>query len=84
MQPPHTRLPPLPADPVTIGDLADEGLKMTIHCRTCGHWAEADPATIPLSRQRALPALEGAFRCTLCGSRNSCAMPLYPRRLPGG
>jgi hypothetical protein len=71
-------------EPVTLGDLAGRGLKITIHCRACGHFAEADPALLPLSQGRPVPQLDGAFVCRICGSRNSYAMPLYPRRLPGG
>jgi transcription elongation factor Elf1 len=70
-------------EPVTVGDLVERGLKMTIHCRACGHFAEAEPAAMKLPPGRPVPQLDGAFRCSLCGSRNSCAMPLYPRRLPG-
>ncbi len=71
-------------EPVTLGDLAGQGLKITIHCRACGHFAEADPARLPLPVERAVPLLDGAFVCRICGSRNSCAMPLYPRPAPGG
>jgi hypothetical protein len=72
-----------PFEPVTVGDLVDKGLRISIHCRACGHWSDADPACLPLPRTAEIPRLEGAFRCTRCNSRKSCAMPLYPRRLPG-
>lgn len=71
-------------EPVTLGDLAGQGLKITIHCRACGHFAEADPARLPIPANRAVPQLDGAFVCRICGSHNSCAMPLYPRPAPGG
>jgi hypothetical protein len=81
---PPGRKPAIPLfEPVTIGHLVEKGLMLTIHCRSCGHWAEANPAGLPLPANAAIPALEGAFRCTRCDSRQSCAMPLYPRRLPG-
>jgi transcription elongation factor Elf1 len=70
-------------EPVTVRDLIERGLKMTIHCRACGHFVEAEPAGMPLDPHRPVPQLDGAFRCGVCGSSNSCAMPLYPRRLPG-
>jgi DNA-directed RNA polymerase subunit RPC12/RpoP len=70
-------------EPVTVGDLVEKGLRISIHCRACGHWSEVDPAGLPLPLSAEIPRLEGAFRCTRCGSRQSCAMPLYPRRLPG-
>jgi transcription elongation factor Elf1 len=70
-------------EPVTVGDLIGRGLKMTIHCRACGHFVEAEPVGMKLAPGRPVPQLDGAFKCSVCGSRDSCAMPLYPRRLPG-
>ncbi|MCB1428337.1 MAG: hypothetical protein KDJ66_04305, partial [Nitratireductor sp.] len=70
--------------PVTLRDLAEAGLALTVHCRKCGHWSPMQPASLPLDPSREIPALEGMFRCGMCGSRDSCAMPLYPRRRPTG
>jgi hypothetical protein len=39
---------------------------------------------LPLPKTRSIPSLEGVFRCTICQSRNTCAMPEYKRPKPGG
>lgn len=65
-------------DPVTIADLVSGGAELTAHCRRCGHWKTVNPVGLPdRFDSRTLPSLEGAFRCSRCGSRNTCAMPLY-------
>ena len=70
--------------PATIGDLIRARITLTAHCRKCGHWAELDPVGLPIAARRTIPSLDGLFRCTRCGSRDSCAMPLYRRPKPGG
>ncbi|MFZ1814501.1 MAG: hypothetical protein WBO55_19995 [Rhizobiaceae bacterium] len=70
-------------EPVTLGELKSKRLKMSVHCRKCGHWAFTDPAILTLPDERTIPSLDGAFSCTRCASRDSCAMPVYPRPKPG-
>ena len=64
-------------DPVTIADLTVGNNGLTAHCRDCGHWKELEPKNLPLPPNRAVPSMEGVFKCSLCGSRNTCAMPDY-------
>lgn len=70
-------------EPVLLGDLVRQGLSVSLHCRACGHWTSVGAAVLPIHPATPVPDMEGRFRCSRCGSRNSCAMPLYPRRLPG-
>ncbi|MCB1451797.1 MAG: hypothetical protein KDJ67_17065 [Nitratireductor sp.] len=68
---------------VTLADLERAGLSLTVHCRQCGHWSEVLPAALALPMEQEIPGLDGVFRCSICSSRDSCAMPLYPRKKPG-
>jgi len=71
-------------EPARLSDIIDLGIAITAHCRNCGHWARLDPANLTLQKTRTLPSLEGVFLCTICQSRNTCAMPEYIRPKPGG
>lgn len=66
-------------EPVTLGDLADKGLNLTAHCRDCGHWERLKPDQLGLPLSRSIPSLERAFVCSVCKSKNTCAMPEYIR-----
>lgn len=81
-KPPSRKSEPPRYEPATLAMLIEGGHGLTAHCRKCGHWAHVDPASIKLPGNRSIPSLEGIFRCTRCGSRDSCAMPVYPRYLP--
>ena len=67
-------------EPATIGDMIEGNHGITAHCRSCGHWTELDPAKLPLHPERSIPSLEGAFTCSMCKGRDTCAMPDYGRR----
>lgn len=65
-------------DPVTVDDLIQDNAELSAHCRACGHWKVTAAADLPARiRARAVPSLEGVFRCTWCQSRNTTAMPYY-------
>lgn len=70
-------------EPATLADMMTLGIGITAHCRKCGHWKRLLPDRLGLPLTRPVPSLEGVFKCSICGSRNTCAMPEYRRALPG-
>jgi hypothetical protein len=64
---------------VRISTLLERGWRLGVHCNSCAHFALLDPATVPLPPETFVPALEGRFKCTRCGSRATEARPEYPR-----
>ena len=58
-------------DPATIAHLIERRLPLQAHCNKCGRSANFDPTTLPLAPETIVPALEGRFRCTRCGSRET-------------
>jgi hypothetical protein len=70
-------------DALTIGRLLELGLPLSIHCHRCGRCElfNADAFGLPLTTF--VPALEGRFRCTRCGSRQTEARPEYQRPRAG-
>ena len=64
--------------PVTIADLIAQEAEISAHCRVCGHFRVLPASSLPERlRSRAVPSLDGVFRCSDCGSRDTTAMPLY-------
>jgi hypothetical protein len=56
--------------PVAISDLIAAGAELSAHCRNCGHFKVLAPAGLPdRLYSRAVPALEGVFRCSHCQGR---------------
>ena len=64
-------------DAATIAYLIERGLPLQTHCNKCGRARNFDPTTLPLAPETIVPALEGRFRCTRCGSRETSARPDY-------
>ena len=71
--------------PVTVADLIAKSAALTAHCNKCGHHATIDPASLPERlHSRSVPSLSGAFACTWCKSRNTCAQPFYREQMRSG
>jgi hypothetical protein len=66
-------------DAFTIGRLLELGLPLAVHCHRCGRAAIFAADAIGLLPATYVPALEGRFRCTRCGSRSTEARPEYAR-----
>lgn len=68
-------------EPVNIADLIAESAELIAHCRTCGHHKVIQLCNLPVRLfNRSVPSLEGVFRCSMCGGRNTCARPLYSQQ----
>ncbi|GEM_PF-6245225 len=68
----------------SLADMIELGIYITAHCRKCGHWKRLSPDGLGIALETTIPALEGKFKCGICGSRNTCAMPEYKRPPPNG
>jgi Zn finger protein HypA/HybF involved in hydrogenase expression len=68
-----TKRPP----PVTIGALIRDGMKLEVHCRKCAKFALLDPAGLGFAPGTAVPSLQGRFKCTRCGSKETEARPHF-------
>lgn len=75
--------PPAYPDALTIGRLLELGLPLADHCHRCGRCELFEPEAFGLPLATYVPALEGRFRCTRCGSRQTEARPEYARPLTG-
>ena len=64
---------------VRIRNLIAEGRRLEVHCNKCARFRTLDPSDLPLPGEPSVPALEGLFRCTRCGSRETQARPHYRR-----
>lgn len=62
---------------VTIGWLIRERLQLGVHCHPCGRFALFDPQALPIAPLVPVPSLEGRFKCTRCGSRETSARPEF-------
>ena len=65
-------------DAITVAQLIERAIPMSVHCHKCGRSKVLDPATLPLRREAPVPSLGGRFRCMRCGSRQTEARPEYP------
>jgi hypothetical protein len=70
--------------PANLLDMIELGISITAHCRKCGHWKRLSPDGLGISLETTIPSLEGKFKCGICGSRDTCAMPEYKRPPPNG
>ena len=69
-------------EPATLGDMVALNIFITAHCRDCGHWDRLNPESLGIPLTRSIPSLEAAFVCSICKSRNTCAMPEYRKPKP--
>lgn len=65
-------------DAVTIAWLIERGLDAGLHCYPCGRHVVVKPAALPFAADTPMPAMEGRFRCTRCGSTKTAARPEWP------
>ena len=67
------------AEPVTLGDLIDEGKLLWVYCCDCGRERDIDPALVPLPANFSVPSVGSRMKCSKCASRNVNTKPeLYP------
>jgi Zn finger protein HypA/HybF involved in hydrogenase expression len=79
-------LDPVTLDPakhptaVTVGRLVATGYELEVHCLKCAHYVSKPAADWSLQPGDIVPALDGRFRCTRCGSKETTARPNYYRQ----
>lgn len=66
-------------DAVTVGRLVETDVPLGIHCRRCGRFRSVPAGEVGLDLATPVPALEGRFRCSRCGSTATEARPDYVR-----
>jgi hypothetical protein len=60
---------------LTLNDLARTGRPLQLHCRTCGHEANADPIALGLKLSTKVRRIQRAIRCQECHSYQVDALP---------
>jgi hypothetical protein len=55
----------------TLGDLAEQGFRLVVACRNCGHLRSVAPASLLARIDRGRHWTSLRFRCTRCGSRDA-------------
>jgi hypothetical protein len=61
-----------------VRDLIAKGRRLEVHCNKCARFRTFDAGELPLPLEEIVPALQGRFRCSRCGSRETQARPHYP------